>query len=298
MFEFLKLKKQEPHRTVVVALHGFGRRRTDEFLPLKNFLVDKKIELILPELFNPRNPQDVDPQKWIQRAEEKHLLRLHFTMDDNPSLSEAVKARYRGMYAGVFYKRYVLGEWAMAEGLVYPMFSPDKHLVDTLPDSFSRKVISVDYGTMNPFSAGLWGKAGGKWYRLREFYYNGREKGPMTDEQYYEALVKLAGEEKMPVIVDPSAASFIQCIRSHGQFSVRKAKNGVLSGIRHTAGELEAGRLLFHSSCKDTVREFGLYRWEENGAKDQPIKENDHAMDDIRYFVETVVYGGRSFSFQ
>ncbi len=247
---------------------------------------------------NPEGPSHWLYQEWIQRAEEKHLLRLHFTMDDNPSLSEAVKARYRGMYAGVFYKRYVLGEWAMAEGLVYPMFSPDKHLVDTLPDSFSRKVISVDYGTMNPFSAGLWGKAGGKWYRLREFYYNGREKGPMTDEQYYEALVKLAGEEKMPVIVDPSAASFIQCIRSHGQFSVRKAKNGVLSGIRHTAGELEAGRLLFHSSCKDTVREFGLYRWEENGAKDQPIKENDHAMDDIRYFVETVVYGGRSFSFQ
>lgn len=247
---------------------------------------------------NPEGPSHWLYQEWIQRAEEKHLLRLHFTMDDNPSLSEAVKARYRGMYAGVFYKRYVLGEWAMAEGLVYPMFSPDKHLVDTLPDSFSRKVISVDYGTMNPFSAGLWGKAEGKWYRIREFYYNGREKGPMTDEQYYEALVKLAGEEKMPVIVDPSAASFIQCIRSHGQFSVRKAKNGVLSGIRHTAGELEAGRLLLHSSCKDTVREFGLYRWEENGAKDQPIKENDHAMDDIRYFVETVVYGGRSFSFQ
>ena len=120
----------------------------------------------------------------------------------------------------------------------------------------------------------------------------------MTDEQYHRALLKLAGEEKLTVIVDPSAASFIQCIREHRQLNVRKAKNGVLTGIRHLSEELAAGRILFHKSCRDTIREFSLYRWEEGGAKEAPLKENDHAMDDVRYFVETVVYGGRAFSFE
>ncbi len=247
---------------------------------------------------NPEGPNHWLYQEWILKAEEKKVLRVHFTMEDNPSLSEAVKKRYRGMYAGVFYRRFILGEWAMAEGLVYPMFDPKKHVVAKLPESFSRKMISVDYGTMNPFSAGLWGEADGKWYRIREFYHNGREKGPMTDEQYHRALLKLAGEEKLTVIVDPSAASFIQCIREHRQLNVRKAKNGVLTGIRHLSEELAAGRILFHKSCRDTIREFSLYRWEEGGAKEAPLKENDHAMDDVRYFVETVVYGGRAFSFE
>ena len=108
---------------------------------------------------------------------------------------------------------------------------------------------------MNPFSAGLWGEADGKWYRMREFYHNGREKGALTDEEYYQKLEELAGDCPVrQVIVDPSAASFIQCIRRHGRFSVRKAKNSVLVGIRHTAGMLSEGKLLFHDSCRDTLR--------------------------------------------
>ena len=246
---------------------------------------------------NPEGPTHWLYTEWICKAAEKRVLRLHFTMDDNPSLSENVKARYRGMYSGVFYRRFILGEWAAADGLVYPMFS-EQMVVQTLPENLARFVISVDYGTMNPFSAGLWGEADGKWYRMREFYHNGREKGALTDEEYYQKLEELAGDCPVrQVIVDPSAASFIQCIRRHGRFSVRKAKNSVLVGIRHTAGMLSEGKLLFHDSCRDTLREFTLYVWDKASGKDQPVKENDHAMDDIRYFVETVATGG-NFSFR
>lgn len=247
---------------------------------------------------NPEGPSHWLYTEWIQKAKEKRALRLHFTMEDNPSLSEEVKARYRGMYSGVFYRRYVLGEWAMADGLVYPMFDPARHVRKTMPEKCGRYVISVDYGTMNPFSAGLWGEKDGKWYRLREFYHNGRENGPMTDEEYYRAIVRLAGKRPVrQIVIDPSAASFIQCIRSHGQFSVRKAKNGVVAGIQHVAQMLNEEKIFFSEQCRDTIREFSLYVWEKNGAKDQPVKENDHAMDDVRYFVETVVFGGNGLSF-
>jgi PBSX family phage terminase large subunit len=246
---------------------------------------------------NPEGPRHWLYTEWILKAEEKKVLRLHFTMDDNPALSEEVKARYRSMYTGVFYRRYVLGEWALADGLVYPMFDPARHLRKTMPEGCTQYVISIDYGTMNPFSAGLWGEKNGKWYRIREFYHNGREKGAMTDEEYYKAIVRLAGKRPVrQIVIDPSAASLIQCIRRHGKFSVRKARNSVLSGIQHVAQMLQEDRLIFSDACRDSIREFSLYVWEKGG-RDQPVKENDHAMDEIRYFVETVVFGGKGLSF-
>ena len=127
--------------------------------------------------------------------------------------------------------------------------------------------------------------------RVREYYYSGRGSSYMkTDEEYYEELEKLAGDRVIhSVVVDPSAASFIACIRRHGRFSVRKARNEVLSGIRLTAAMLKAGVIRIGDTCVDAIREFGLYRWEEKGEVDKPIKENDHAMDDIRYFCATIM---------
>ena len=144
---------------------------------------------------------------------------------------------------------------------------------------------------MNPFSAGLWCVADGVAVRIREFYHSGRESGRMyTDEEYHAALVALAGGLPVElVVVDPSAASFVATIRAHGVFSVRKAKNDVLYGIRLVAGMLQKGVLQFSPLCKDAIREFSLYRWEEDGAADRVCKENDHAMDDIRYFCATVL---------
>lgn len=236
---------------------------------------------------NPQGPEHWFYREWVCKAREKRLLQLHFTMADNPALSEAVRLRYERLYSGVFYRRFVLGQWCRAEGLVYE-FDENVHVSSDFPEN-GQFYISVDYGTMNPFSAGLWCVAGGKAWRIREFYYCGREKGKlMTDEDYYRALEKLAGDRVIrKVIVDPSAASFIALIRQKGRFSVRKARNEILPGIRLVASCLADGRLRIGSGCRDAIREFGLYRWEEG--RDLPRKEDDHAMDDIRYFCMAVL---------
>ncbi len=239
---------------------------------------------------NPEGPEHWLYKEWILKAREKKLLHLHFTMEDNPALDPKVRQRYERLYTGAFYRRYVLGQWCMAEGLVYD-FQPDKHIAKEIPTA-GRYYISVDYGTRNPFFAGLWCVSGGKAVRIREFYHSGRESGKMlTDEEYHKALVELAaGLPVETVVVDPSAASFIATIRSHGVFSVRKARNEVLAGIHLVSGLLQKGVLQFTPQCKDAIREFSLYRWEENGETDRVIKENDHAMDDIRYFCATVLH--------
>ena len=241
---------------------------------------------------NPDGPEHWFYKEWVQKAKERHALHLHFTMADNPALAPEIRARYERLYSGVFYRRYVLGEWCLAEGLIYE-FDRDKSVVTEIPDA-GRYYISVDYGTLNPFSAGLWCLIDGKATRIREYYYSGRSHSALkTDEEYYLELEKLAGDLEIEyVIVDPSAASFIETIRRHGRFSVRKAKNDVLSGIRLVSVLLRAGRLLFHESCVDSLREFSLYAWDDKEGKaevDKPLKINDHAMDDIRYFCSTVL---------
>jgi len=238
---------------------------------------------------NPEGPEHWLYKHWILKAREKNLLHLHFTMDDNPGLSDAIRRRYEALYRGVFYRRFILGQWCMAEGLVYD-FQPQLHVKE--PErAGGRYYISVDYGTRNPFSAGLWQVAEGKAYRIREFYHSGRDTGRMmTDEEYCDELEKLAGNLPVEqVIIDPSAASLIAALRRRGRFSVRKARNEVLPGIRWVATLLQSGRLLISPGCKDSIREFSLYRWEDKGERDSVVKENDHAMDDIRYFCATVL---------
>lgn len=237
---------------------------------------------------NPGSPQHWFYTEWIKRHKERNALYLHFEMTDNPGLSERTLERYQNMFTGVFYDRYIRGLWVLAEGLVYD-FGED-NIVDEAPES-GEYYISCDYGTLNPFSAGLWCWGGKTATRIREYYYSGRaENRNKTDEEYYTELEKLAGElPVISVIVDPSAASFIEVIKRHGKFKVRKAVNDVLPGIATTARYLRSGALKIHRSCEDAIREFGLYTWDESSTEDRPIKDNDHAMDDIRYFVMTVL---------
>ena len=238
---------------------------------------------------NPGSPQHWFYTDWIRRCRERNALYLHFEMADNPGLSPKTLARYQAMFSGVFYDRYVRGLWVLAEGLVYPMFG-EACLTDERPES-GEYYISCDYGTLNPFSAGLWCWDGKTATRVAEYYYSGREsQANRTDEEYYAELERLAGERPVRgVIVDPSAASFIEVIRRHRRFPVRKAKNDVLPGILTTARYLQSGVIRIHRDCDAARREFGLYRWDEKAAEDRPVKENDHAMDDIRYFAYTVL---------
>ena len=231
---------------------------------------------------NPGSPEHWFYKEWLQKKQEKNLLHLHFTMADNPGLDPGVRQRYERLYTGLFYRRFVLGQWCMAEGLVY-RFDREKHLTQAPKDG--RWFISVDYGTLNPFSAGLWCVTDTAAVRVREFYYDGRAKGALrTDAQYCRDLEELAADKPVEAVyVDPSAASFITALRQRGRFSVRRAKNAVLPGIRRVTELLQSGRLLLCPECENAIREFSLYSWAD-GPGEVPVKENDHAMDEIRYF--------------
>lgn len=237
---------------------------------------------------NPDTPQHWFYTEWICKAHEHNALHLHFEMTDNPGLSQKTLERYQTMFTGVFYDRYIRGLWVAAEGLIYEF--GEQQITDDIPDC-GEYYISVDYGTLNPFSAGLWCVADGKAVRIAEYYYSGRDKkAQKTDEEYCDEIIKLAGDKPIKhIVVDPSAASFITALRRRGAFSVRDAKNDVLDGIRITGRMLKNGQILIHRSCKDSIREFGLYRWDDDATADKPIKENDHAMDEIRYFANTVL---------
>lgn len=228
----------------------------------------------------------------------KEILYLHFTMDDNLSLSEEIKARYRSMYIGVFFKRYILGLWAAAEGVIYDMFDPEKH-VKNIKEFFQilvngNRYVSCDYGTQNATVFLLWNKGiDGKWYCIREYYYSGRDKGKQkTDAEYADDLKKwLDGTRIKAMIVEPSAASFIAELRKRG-YKVIKANNDVLDGIRLVGMLLNLEMLIFSSSCTETIKEFASYIWDEKAAEhgeDKPVKQHDHGCDAVRYFVSTVL---------
>ena len=239
---------------------------------------------------NPAGPTHWFYRNWVVEAEKRNCLRLAFSMEDNPSLSPEIRQRYERLYTGVFYRRYILGQWAQAEGRVYDFF--DAGMVKTAPAEGYRKwYVSCDYGTVNPTSMGLWGLKDGVWYRVKEFYFNSRQaQRQMTDEEYAAALQKLVGDRKVEaVIVDPSAASFLEVLRRKG-WRVQKADNDVLTGIRLTSDALKDGRIVICEGCADCIREMDEYVWDlSSGAKDRVKKEHDHAMDDMRYFVSTVL---------
>ena len=239
---------------------------------------------------NPAGPTHWFYQTWIREAEKRNCLRLHFSMEDNPSLTPQIRARYEKLYTGVFYRRFILGQWVQAEGRVYDFFEPG--MVKPVPEgSFRKWYVSCDYGTVNPTSMGLWGEKDGIWYRVKEFYFSSRQaQRQMTDAEYEAALAKLAGEREITaVIVDPSAASFMEVLRRKG-WRVQKADNDVLSGIRLTSDALKEGRIVICEGCADCIREMDEYVWDlSSGTKDRVKKEHDHAMDDMRYFVSTVL---------
>ena len=246
---------------------------------------------------NPEGPEHWFYKEWIEKAESRGALRLHFTMEDNPGLPPEIRQRYERLYTGVFYRRFVLGEWAAAQGLVYDFFDPDKDAAEVPDGPFSAWRVSVDYGTVNPLSMGLWGEKNGVWYRVEEVYYDSRREGRQkTDAEYAEMLEQLvAGRDIQRVIVDPSAASFIETLRRKG-WQVMKADNDVADGIRVTADLLRQRRIVLCRPCRDCLREMALYCWDERSGRDAPRKEHDHAMDEMRYFAMDLA-GERSGGF-
>lgn len=261
---------------------------------------------------NPDGPYHWFKKNWIDKAigyigkakaegredDLRKLLYLHFTMDDNLSLSEKIKERYRKMYTGVFYKRYILGLWCMAEGIIFDMFDPEQH-VKPIREFFQKLIdgnryVSIDYGTQNATAMLLWNKGiDGVWYCIREYYYSGRdEEKQKTDAEFADDLGKWLEDTKIKaVIVDPSAASFIAELRKRG-YKVVKAKNDVLDGIRLVGTKLNQGKIIFAESCENLQKEFASYIWDAKATErgeDKPVKAHDHAVDACRYFVYTIL---------
>ena len=244
---------------------------------------------------NPEGPQHWFYREWILRAEERGALYLHFTMEDNPSLSPRIRARYEKAYSGTFYRRFVLGEWTAAKGLIYDFFTPEEYCAGVPEKPWERVRVSVDYGTVNPMSFGLWALRGGVWYRVKEYYYDARKEGRQkTDAEYLEDLRRfIEGETVEKVIVDPSAASFIEAVRRAG-FPVSRADNNVADGLRVTADLLKRGKIVICEGCENSLKEIAQYCWEDGGAgRDRPRKEKDHAMDEMRYFAMSIAGRGR-----
>lgn len=236
------------------------------------------------------NPQY--PDHWLKKFLDSNadIFSQTYTIDDNPFLPESFKENLKKEYEGtVYYDRYILGLWVRAEGLVYPMFGDDC-ITQEIPDT-GDYYISIDYGTLNPFSAGLWCVGKRSAVRIAEIYYSGREtRAQKTDEEYCDMVERLAGEKTIrAVVVDPSAASFSEALRRRGRFKVRHADNDVMNGIRTVSDFLRNGKIKIHESCENTIREFGLYRWDEKSEVDRVVKENDHAMDECRYMVMTIL---------
>jgi len=240
------------------------------------------------------NPES--PGHWLKQfidREDIDSYVQHYTIFDNPYLPKEFVDNLCKEYSGtVYYGRYIEGEWTLAEGLIYPMYQDA--IVDSVEGEISDYSLSIDYGTMNAFSAGLWGKSYGVWYRLKEYYYSGRDTGVQkTDEEYAVALDNLIEPimqnkvGKMETIIDPSAASFIALLHKKPWYKVRTADNAVLDGIRDTASALQTGKVKILSSCKNWLKEAQGYVWDSDESVDKPIKVNDHAMDETRYLVKT-----------
>jgi PBSX family phage terminase large subunit len=235
---------------------------------------------------NPDNPSHWFYRDWILKKEERNIILVKFYLEDNPSLSRDIILKYHRIYSGSFYERFIQGKWCSCQGLIYPfaqnLFFPREKLFG---EEFSDFALSCDYGIINPFSCGLWGKLNKIWYRIDEYYYDSKIEGESrTDEEHFRAIEKLIGNKTISFIaIDPSAAGFITLLRKRN-FKVFPAKNNVLEGINNVAQALKLGKIKICNNCKDAMREFSIYKW-QNSIRDFPTKENDHAMDDIRYFI-------------
>lgn len=232
-----------------------------------------------------------------QKAKPDYGLNYgHFTIADNMSISDTQLRAVLSTYdrKSVWYARDILGLRKMAEGLVYPMFSREKHVVKSKAEYSSRHryYISIDYGTRNPFAAGLWDydPVSHKAVMIRELYHKGGSTNRVDNEAYYKMLRELARGFKIEyIIIDPSASSMIETIQKYAEWLVEPADNDVINGIQDVTKYMNLGLLLFNENCKETFKEFEQYSWDEDAEEDAVIKEFDHSMDQVRYFCRTVL---------
>lgn len=250
---------------------------------------NRKKQAVIFATTNPDSPSHWLKTEYIDRAGELSLLDIKFTLEDNTTLDPEYVRNIRLEYTGIFYERFILGHWVLAEGLIYPEYR--KALCkppESVPDVWA---LSVDYGMQNAFTGLLWGRYDGVWYAVDGYYHSGRDTNVQkTDDDYnreLERFVKKYTESKIPVVVDPSAKSFINLLRRTKWANVRKADNAVIDGIRETNTAIQKGLIKVNPAIREFVKEIEGYVWDLNSPEEKPVKINDHYMDSMRYFVKT-----------
>ena len=234
------------------------------------------------------------PSHWFKTFldSDADIYQQHYVIDDGCLPADVVEQLKREYFGTVYYRRYILGEWALADGLIYPMY--EQAIAEPPADEPLDRCLSIDYGTQNAFAALLWELHGdGSWYAVREYYYSGRDTGRQkTDEEYGDDLDRFVSDidGRLVTIIDPSAASFIELLRRREKYHVRAARNEVADGIRETATAMQTGRIRISPQLTSWAREAAGYVWDDKGSasgEDKPVKVNDHAMDAMRYFIHT-----------
>lgn len=232
------------------------------------------------------------PKHWLYQflQSSADIYNQNYTIYDNNHLPAEHVRNLEIEYDGtVYYKRYILGEWVRAEGLVYQSFNEDLHVIeytDVLEKRCEEFYVSCDYGTMNPTVFLLWGRhplLG--WISLREYYYSGKLERPKTDNQLANDLELFTTCRQ--IVLDPSAASLATELEQRG-WRVLRANNNVREGIGEVGKHLNKGLILFTNLCPNTIDEFYEYSYDDSKDDDSVIKENDHCMDAVRYFVNTI----------
>lgn len=257
-------------------------------------------------LFIDTNPDG--PFHWLyteficnQNLIDKGMLKaFHFNFDSNLSLADEYKDALKEFYGPgtLWYKRMIEGLWVMADGVIYSGFNQEKHVIEPrrIPyQTFDTHLnFGMDYGTSNPFAGLMGGCKDGVWYIFNEMYYDGRERGQLSDHEYADRLTAWMGDYNLRyAFIDPSAASMKTELRKHSGFKatrcrIKDADNTVLDGIAFINSLLATDRLKIAEDCKNLLREMGSYVWCPNAAKrgeDKPKKENDHLCDAMRYLI-------------
>jgi len=244
---------------------------------------------------NPEGPYHWMKTKFLEREHELSLASWHFILEDNYNLDVKYVENLKKFYTGLYYKRYILGQWVLAEGAIYDMFSEERHVKEVSPDlwhGITIKHVSVDYGTSNKCVFQLWGNNGYTRYLKKEYCYDSKEAGRQkTDSEYADDLIQFMGNEGIQsIIVDPSAASFKTELEKRGLY-IMDADNEVLDGIREVASELAQGHIQIDPTCSNCIKEFTGYLWDTRASErgeDKPIKQNDHSMDSLRYYTKSI----------
>lgn len=262
---------------------------------------------------NPDSPSHWFLKRWIEDADTKRIYHIHFLMDDNPSLSEAVKERYETMYSGVFYQRFILGKWVMAQGAIYRDAWDDEAILfgsETMEwisqnKAAMRRFIAIDYGTVNPMAFLDIYDDGKHLYVVNEYYWDSRAQGhhEKDNSQYAADLMDFINRDTSlkpeAIVIDPSAASFKIELRNRGlrtkeTIPTVNADNSVIEGIRNVSTMMTKKLIHIHrDNCPNTIRELKSYVWDDkalvNSGKEKPLKVNDHTADALRYGIMTMI---------